>query len=348
MKKIVSLLCVSLCLISAKAQEQDSARIINDLEAKYDVLHERQKHLVEEIDRLQEESTNTRQQFLQLQSEATARQHQLDSLRSELKRSTRKQSITNDTLEERIAQVQAEQMRHQCQLDTLRFQSQRLTEIQMADRDSLTTEIQKTNASVQANDDRLSRRTLWIVLVGIILFVVLLVGLYFLQRRIKRGTTSIDEVRKAQDALQTAQSKLQEESLSLDNKLLALAEKQISAVPQSPLEGDQTPDHSLVLKVADEVTRIEMNLSRMDPSVRGHKQLSKAVERIKNNFLANGYEMVEMLGKPYHEGMNVIANFVLDENLKEGEQIITGIIKPQINYKGKLIQAAQITVSQNI
>ena len=37
-----------------------------------------------------------------------------------------------------------------------------------------------------------------------------------------------------------------------------------------------------------------------------------------------------------------------DETLAEGEQKITGIIKPQINYKGKMIQSAQITVSQNL
>ncbi len=46
--------------------------------------------------------------------------------------------------------------------------------------------------------------------------------------------------------------------------------------------------------------------------------------------------------------MKVTANFVEDEELKEGEQIITSIIKPQINYRGVMIQSAQITVSQNL
>ena len=69
---------------------------------------------------------------------------------------------------------------------------------------------------------------------------------------------------------------------------------------------------------------------------------------MKDNLLANGYELVEMLGKPYNDGMKVTANFVEDEELEQGQQIITGIIKPQINYKGTMIQSAQITVSQNI
>ena len=44
--------------------------------------------------------------------------------------------------------------------------------------------------------------------------------------------------------------------------------------------------------------------------------------------------------------MNLQANFVIDENLKEGESVITRVIKPQINFKGILIQAAQVEVSQ--
>ena len=108
------------------------------------------------------------------------------------------------------------------------------------------------------------------------------------------------------------------------------------------------PDHSLVLKVADEIIRIEANLSKMDPSVKGFKQISKAVERIRTNFEAYGYEIVDMLNKPYDDGMKVVANFVADESLTPGAQVITSISKPQINYNGVMIQSAQVTVSQNI
>jgi len=46
--------------------------------------------------------------------------------------------------------------------------------------------------------------------------------------------------------------------------------------------------------------------------------------------------------------MIVNANFLEDDSLAQGQQIITAITKPQINYQGKMIQSAQITVSQNI
>ena len=43
--------------------------------------------------------------------------------------------------------------------------------------------------------------------------------------------------------------------------------------------------------------------------------------------------------------MKSVASFVTDENLKKGDQIITRIIKPQVNFNGKMVQSAQIEVS---
>ena len=231
-------------------------------------------------------------------------------------------------------------------IDSLRNVCKQMTETQTSDRKNVNGMINKTNSNVQANQETLQSRTLLVCIIAILMLVIIVGVTYRLARRIKSGNTSIDEVRKAQDALQIAQSKMQEESIKLDDKLLVLFNRQIANAPKNT--GDNKPDHSLALKVADEIVRIELNMSRMDSSIKGYKQLAKAVERIKDNFKANGYEIVDMLGKPYNEGMKVSADFVVDEDLEEGKQIITGIPKPQVNYNGQMIQAAQITVSQNI
>lgn len=233
------------------------------------------------------------------------------------------------------------------QVDSLEDVCNDISTVQKADKDTLSTQISKTKTDVEQS---LSARTSW----GIVAIVVLLCAIasivWLFMKKFKNGSTSIDEVRKAQEVLEKAQTKMQEESVKLDNKLIEIAEQQLTAhktaFPSQPTSSEK--DHSLTLKVADEIVRIEMNLSRMDASVKGYKQLSKAVQRIKDNFSANGYEIVDMLGKPYNDGMKVVANFVPDESLEEGQQIITGIIKPQINYHGVMIQSAQITVSQNI
>lgn len=209
-------------------------------------------------------------------------------------------------------------------------------------------DIMATDVKIDQSDQALSKRIqsrTWVAIVGIVFAIALLLASFaILRKRIDKGASTIDKIKSAQDELEKAQKALQEESVQLDNKLVELLDKQVTT--QSDNGGQ--PDHSLALKVADEIVRIEMNLSHMDESVKGYKQLKKAVERIRMNFLANGYEIVEMLGMPYNEGMKVVANFVSDDTLAEGEQKITGIIKPQINYQGKMIQSAQITVSQNI
>lgn len=203
--------------------------------------------------------------------------------------------------------------------------------------------ITNTQSIMKQSNDLLSNEIHSNLKSGLICFVSVLLVMallcFVVRKRILKNRSAIDDIRKIQESLQ-------EESIKLDDKLISLLDKQLSM--QQSTSNIKPADHSLALKVADEIVRIEMNLSRMDSSIKGYKQLAKAVERIKNNFLANGYEIIDMLGKPYNEGMKVVANFVSDENLKQGEQIITGIIKPQINYNGQMIQAAQITVSQNI
>ena len=197
----------------------------------------------------------------------------------------------------------------------------------------------KIDQSGQTLSKRIQSRS-WLSLAGILFAIALLLVLFsLLRKRISRGATTMDKIKSAQDELTRAQKALQEESMELLNKQVETQPKENNSIQ---------PDHSLVIKVADEIVRIETNLSHMDESVKGYRQLKRAVEHIRNNFLANGYEIVDMLGKPYNEGMKAVANFVTDDSLAEGERMITGVIKPQINYMGKMIQSAQITVSQNI
>lgn len=255
--------------------------------------------------------------------------------------------------ERKIELLKKDNKAQQLAIDGLRNTCSILEKAQTADRKDINGKIDATDNNVRVNQDILQSRTLWGIMIIITFLAVVIAGSYLLAKRIKSGDTSIDEVRKAQEALEVAQKKMQEESIKLDNQMLAIVQKQLELESKSKPKpttsgGTEVPDHSLALKVADEVARIELNMSRMDSSIRGYKQLSKAVGRIKDNFNANGYEIVDMLGKPYNEGMKVIAEFVLNEDLEEGQQIITGITKPQVNYNGIMIQAARITVSQNI
>ena len=231
-------------------------------------------------------------------------------------------------------------------IDSLQDKCKSLEKVQSTDRENINGKIDATDNNVRTNQDQLQSRTLYGVIVVIVVLVIIVGVACWLTKRIKSGTSTIGDVRRAQEALQAAQTKMQEESVKLDNQLLAIVQKQLDASSASKITGE--PDHSLVVKLADEIARIETNLSKMDKSVRGYKQLVQAKDRMINNVRANGYEIISLLGQEYNDGMQFQTRFVPDESLPEGKRIITGMIKMQVNYNGKMIQPAEIVVSQNI
>lgn len=135
-------------------------------------------------------------------------------------------------------------------------------------------------------------------------------------------------------------------SFHLENKrLLTLTDRNQNS--QNISDNSQLiTDHSFAKRVADEIVRMQTNLSRMDESIKGFKQINASVRKLEQSLNANQYQLENLLNKAYDNGMNLQATFIEDENFNDGESIITRIIKPQINYKGKLIQAAQVEVSQ--
>lgn len=215
--------------------------------------------------------------------------------------------------------------------------------------DEIGVKIDETNSTLgsKADSSDVKSKTIWGGIILIILAILGAIVYYLLHKRINKGNADVN-------ALMEKSDKLNEQILNQFS--LEMAEMQKISASLAAIEktyGQQggtssEPDHSLIKTLADRITFMEMTLFKMDSKVRGYKQLSKSISQMKDNLLANGYELVDMLGKPYNDGMKVTANFIEDEDLEQGTQIITGIIKPQINFNGKMIQSAQITVSQNI
>ena len=256
-------------------------------------------------------------------------------------------SKTSDA-EKKISDLSSQNKELQSVVDSLQGVSNALAAALRTNKKELSESIGRTNELAVSTESVLSSRTLWGSCGLAILLLAIIATIFAFLKKIKLGTTSIVDVRRAQEALQAAQTKMQEESVKLDNQLLAIVQKQLDASVPSANKTTGEPDHSLVVKLADEIARIETNLSKMDKSVRGYKQLIQAKDRMINNVRANGYEIISLLGQEYNDGMQFPARFVPDESLPEGKRIITGMIKMQVNYNGKMIQPAEIVVSQNI
>lgn len=196
------------------------------------------------------------------------------------------------------------------------------------------------NQKISEVGDSLSKTTLWII-IGI-LFAVIISGIVYLLLFKKQQSDKTDII-----------SQLSETKQSIDEKLVNEFSKNteaFEALSQLP-RPDQSAelDHSLALKVADEITLIERNISHMNKDTKGLKPLIRAIERLKDNLLSKGYEIPELLGKPFIEGMKItIITSIPDENLEKGRDLITKIIKPQVNFNEKLIQMAQVEVTVGI
>lgn len=105
---------------------------------------------------------------------------------------------------------------------------------------------------------------------------------------------------------------------------------------------------NLILQMATEINRMETNMLRMDSATKGYSQLQRSLKRMRVYMVSCGFEIVEMTGKPYNMGIIADVDFITDDSLKQGEQYINTVNRPQVNYKGVMIQKANIIVAQNL
>lgn len=276
-----------------------------------------------------------------IKSNLLKQQQEIDALTKKLN----SQNYTIGKQGQTISTLQTENKNLSTSIDSLSQLIQTNQQNIITNSEELGTKIQDTEKradyQIAALDSNVEKNRLyWIIAT---LATLLLGGLIYwlLGKRISSSKTDVET------QIRNTKASLEEESVKLDNKLVEVLTKQLEVIKsdQATKKVTNENDHSLVLKVADRLNSMEKNLSHMDPKIKGHKHLTMAVKNIKDNFAANGYEIVDMLGKEYNEGMKVSANFVPSEDLETGKQIITRIIKPQVNFKGEMIQAAQIEVS---
>ena len=273
----------------------------------------------------------------------------IDSLIRELtsvKQANSELAISNAALKRRVSSLESAIQKISGQSEAIEARVA-TTEKGVADNDSslrdakdgFVSRFLATDEKISGQETSLKNQTKWGIVIALVVLAISALLTFLLSRK---GSAKID-------ALQGKAEKLNEEIVSIMSSEAEEIRKIAASIGTLSAAGASSQnEQDLIKALADRITFMEMTLYRMDPSVRGYKQLTKSIGQMKNNLLANGYEIVDMLGKPYHEGMKVTANFVEDENIEQGRQIITGIIKPQINYQGQMIQAAQITVSQNI
>jgi len=200
-----------------------------------------------------------------------------------------------------------------------------------------------TKSKLVEVDDSMSRKSLYSI-IGILFAVIVSAVIYFIlsKRQTSDKSNLLVELDKTRTSIEeTLVKEFCKQTEAIDSQLSIIEKnKQVSNT------NNTEPDHSLALKVASEINLIERNVKLMDSKTKGLKQLIQSVTKLKDNLAANGYEMPELLDKQFHQGMKVIVTVSIpDENLEKGEEKITKVLIPQVNYNDKMIQTAQIEVS---
>lgn len=218
--------------------------------------------------------------------------------------------------------------------------------------DSLGIKISDNQASANKRIDKvdhsLSKNSLYGIIGVLLAFIVSGLVYWFLSKRQKTDKTDlIEKLGKTKSSIEESLVKEFSKHTELLETQVKLFEAQLSSI-QAEKEPEEI-DHSLALKVADEITLIERNISLMDHNIKGLKQLNRSIQRLRDNLSANGYEMPVLLGEKFDDGLNLqVINVLPDENLEKDVEIITRIIKPQVNFRDKMIQTAQIETTKGI
>lgn len=164
---------------------------------------------------------------------------------------------------------------------------------------------------------------------------------YLLRRRDERLGSRLTEAR----------AFLDQETVKLDEKLVDLLSNQMRMLNESAINLDTAQhkstaiDHSFGLRVGEEIYRMRQRLTTMPVETKGLKPLLKCLERLEEDFTRQGYEVLELLNKPFTDGMVAKTRFIPSDELGIGERIITRVIKPPILYKGVALDLPEIEVS---
>jgi len=174
------------------------------------------------------------------------------------------------------------------------------------------------------------------IVITIIIFAIIVFFIFTIIRKLKESNKTVEE-----------------KALRIEKELLDLMSKQMDIIKEtekSSSEGQaiKEKDHSFAIRVADEINRISMRLSKMDDSSRDVQAVRNALKRMESELNQQGYEIIIRNGEDFKDTMTFLPiNFIPVVGLKPGEQIIQRTVKPQLLYNNKVIQHGEIEVGVN-
>ncbi len=262
-------------------------------------------------------------------------------------------SQVESSLEELSSRMETELEKQQEQVDqTQQDLENRLQDLSQkighTDQD-IVTRLDRTDSRLETFEDLVEERTLYLgattlgaVLLGLSGFVL---GI-FSRRRAKK----LDQ--KSEEKNQELREEFQQQQAMLDSRLAELLEMQTALIPepgQHPPDQErqkeaEAMDHSLAIHLGEELYKMIQRVRKLPPEDQATKELKSYISRLYKFFKQKGYDIVDLEGKHYTEDMEAKPEFVLTHEMLPGEQVVSRVKKPLIQYRGETIQEAEIEV----
>lgn len=283
--------------------------------------------------------------FAQDDSKQIELEKQVRLLKTEISTLKQNQQSSNGKISDLSNTVSAQSR----SIDSLRKDISKVNEQMKQTSSDMKKDISDTNDNINYKEkammSAINTKSVYAGLIGLLALVLSVVIFIIYRRRVNQSTLDLNNIDSQITSLKNEQHRLEENIIASNDKLISAIEKQAVVVKTEAEIKDQ--DHSLALAVANELTRIQQNLNFMDPTVKGVSQLKNRAKAIMTTLNSKQYDIPDLLGKVYNEGDNIIATMELNEDMKKGTNRIKRVIRPQVSYKGKLIQAAEVFVEFN-
>jgi hypothetical protein len=209
---------------------------------------------------------------------------------------------------------------------------------------SISSNNKQTQSQIQDINQTITNRTLYWIIAILTVALLSLVVFLVLRNKLSSNAKNIDLL------IEKNYKTLQSDAIKLDSKFVDILHNQLSLLKVERKEKgsiSSEADHKLPLKVGEEIHRMRKRIENMPQEIRGLSALTNSLQRLEEEFNESGYELQDLLGQKYVDGMKLEARFVDNPNTPKGEEIITNVLRPQIMYKGLVIQVAKVEVSKS-
>lgn len=314
MKRIAVLIVLGGMLGHASAASNE--QIPQDIRVKFGELENLNKQALEQINQIKAESLKQQKTLISKITEQDE-QHQLQI------------KTLNDDLKILETKLQ----------DSIKAHTQTVEELNQLNKSTA-----ETTATI---NDSIATRTI-AALIGLFLALALIATSYFLLRKKQAKSTEdlSSQVKLALDNVRQTEENIVKSDIQLADRLhevLIQLKEQAKVTPV--VQQNNEPDHSLPLKLADEIHRMRKRILALPEDTKGLKPLSKSLERLEDELSEQGYEIIDHTGMEFSENLSIQSRFIPSDELEQGQSIISKVVTPQVNFKGVLIRMADVEVS---